>query len=100
MGRRPVSQKYEKLLLDTHVFLWVMSSPEKLSRRAAAAIDDADHLYISTITAWEIVMLARKRRIDIGERPADWVREAVASLELNPLPPSLDIAMESDLLEA
>ncbi len=86
------------VLLDTHVFLWTMSSPANLSRRAAAVIEQAPHLFISAITGWEIMMLARKGRIDLGSDPSAWIRDAVASLELIILPLSLEIALTSESL--
>lgn len=87
------------VLLDTHVLLWVMSDPRRLTVRAVEEVERAEHLYISSITAWEVVMLARKRRIDVGPNPGAWVRDAVALLDIIPLPLSLDVAIESDRLE-
>ena len=44
-----------KYLLDTHVFLWTVFTPDKLSGKARRAIEDPDNLiYVSTITYWEI----------------------------------------------
>ena len=41
-----------KLLLDTHTFLWLDSSPEKLSQTALAACEDpANQLYLSVVSA-------------------------------------------------
>ncbi len=42
-------------LLDTHAFLWAVFSPEKLSRKARAAIvDPANAVCLSSISLWEI----------------------------------------------
>lgn len=44
-----------KYLLDTHVFLWTVFSPDKLSVKARKVIEDRDNeIYVSTITYWEI----------------------------------------------
>ena len=41
-----------KLLLDTHSFLWLHSSPEKLSQTALAACEDlTNQLYLSVVSA-------------------------------------------------
>ena len=41
-----------KLLLDTHIFLWLDSNPEKLSQMALAACEDpANQLYLSVVSA-------------------------------------------------
>jgi len=42
-------------LLDTHVFLWTLFDPEKLSKKARQAIEDPDNtVYVSASTYWEI----------------------------------------------
>ena len=42
-------------LLDTHAFIWMASSPEKLSSKARAAILDASNeLWLSTASLWEM----------------------------------------------
>lgn len=39
-----------KLLLDTHTFLWLLTSPEKLSERALAACKDLENqLFFSNL---------------------------------------------------
>ncbi len=44
-----------KLLIDTHAFLWLMSEPAKLSRKALEACEDhGNELYLSVVSAWEM----------------------------------------------
>lgn len=44
-------------LLDTHIFLWVLSNPEKLSKKAAAAIQNPAHsVFVSAVTSVEITI--------------------------------------------
>ena len=48
------------ILLDTHVLVWLMGKPEKLSRSAASAIRRArssDGLSIADVTIWELALL-------------------------------------------
>ena len=42
-----------RLLLDTHVFLWWQSADHRLSRRIRAAIETADVVFVSVASAWE-----------------------------------------------
>jgi PIN domain nuclease of toxin-antitoxin system len=55
------------ILLDTHVVVWLVSEPERLSKKARAVIDDArqngDGLAVSGITLVEITTLYGRRRI-------------------------------------
>ena len=55
------------ILLDTHVVVWLVSEPERLSKKARAVIDDArqngDGLAVSGFTLVEITTLYGRRRI-------------------------------------
>lgn len=48
------------IILDTHVLVWLVTQPEKLSRPAASAIRRArvsDGLSIADVTVWELASL-------------------------------------------
>ncbi len=42
-----------RLLLDTQVYLWFLADSPKLSRKARAAIQEADDVYVSAASIWE-----------------------------------------------
>lgn len=43
------------LLLDTHVLLWALLEPQKLSPALRSALEDSDNtLVVSAASAWEI----------------------------------------------
>lgn len=42
-----------RVLLDTHLLLWALSSPSRLSKRARQRIDSSD-MYASAASIWEI----------------------------------------------
>ena len=44
------------LLLDTHILLWWLAQDARLTKRAQAAITDADKVYVSAASAWEIAI--------------------------------------------
>jgi PIN domain nuclease of toxin-antitoxin system len=58
------------ILLDTHVLIWLISDPVRLSRDASAAIQESrasgEGLAIVDITLWELAGLAGKGRIQLG----------------------------------
>ncbi len=58
------------ILLDTHVLVWQVVQPQRLSHRAASAIRSAhstDGLAIASITLWELATLfARQRLVATG----------------------------------
>lgn len=44
-----------KVLLDTHVFMWMAAEPEKLSAKAKECIMNADNtLYLSIVSLWKM----------------------------------------------
>jgi PIN domain nuclease of toxin-antitoxin system len=48
-----------KLLLDTHTALWMVNEHEKLSANARIMLlDDANAIYISIVSLWEIAIKA------------------------------------------
>jgi len=49
-----------RLLLDTHVFLWLESQPQKLERHMRTFLDPTNMLYLSAASVWEI---ANKRAV-------------------------------------
>ena len=53
-----------RLLLDTHAFLWALTAPERLSRRARRAVEDEDNdVLVSVASAWEIAIKAGLGRL-------------------------------------
>lgn len=53
-------------LLDTHIFLWAILTPEKISKKSRSSILDPDSTtYISTITFWEISLKFELGKIDL-----------------------------------
>ena len=54
-----------RLLLDTHVLIWVLSNPRRLPARVANSIRDAEtDVYVSAASTWEIAIKAALRKID------------------------------------
>lgn len=54
-----------KLLLDTHLLIWVAADDKNLSQEARTAIEDLDNtLYFSVASIWEIVIKSGLGRDD------------------------------------
>ena len=45
-----------RLLLDTHALLWLMAGNPLLTPRASSLIQDADEVYVSSASIWEIAI--------------------------------------------
>lgn len=59
-----------RLLLDTHILIWLASEPERLSRAARTMIADAGNaLSFSAISMWEIAIKRALGRTDFSTDP-------------------------------
>lgn len=45
-----------RLLLDTHIILWILTGDGRLSPRAIEMITDADVVFVSAASIWEIAI--------------------------------------------
>ena len=75
-----------KLLLDTHIWIWSLAEPKRLSRRVQQELK-AQHneLWLSLVSTWEILLLHTKGRIHLHGNARDWVTSATAYLREAPL---------------
>jgi PIN domain nuclease of toxin-antitoxin system len=72
----------DRLLLDTHVFLWWRADSQKLTRTARTAIAHADVVFVSAATAWEAAI-----KISLGRlRVPDTIEAGVLDSGFEKLP--------------
>jgi len=66
------------ILLDTHAWIWFVSNPEMLSNRARNRITASmkEKLYISSISTWEVALLAQRKRLFLTMEAGDWIRKS------------------------
>ncbi|MBL8290644.1 MAG: type II toxin-antitoxin system VapC family toxin [Bryobacterales bacterium] len=63
-----------KLLLDTHAFLWAISSDSRLSSQAVAAFEEGE-LLLSAASVWEIVTKYQIGRLELPSPPSEFLPE-------------------------
>lgn len=90
------------LLLDTHVWIWLMNGDEEnLSVEVRTAIDHAaGHagIRVSIISVWELGMLEVRGRIRLAQRCLDWVHKALSAPGVSLAPLTPEIAIDSSRL--
>lgn len=70
-----------KVLLDTHVLLWILTDSSKLSPTAATAYRNPEHeLYVSAASLWEIGIKVSLGKLVLQN---DWPTIITNELELN-----------------
>ncbi len=89
-----------RLLLDTHVWLWRLLDPDRVSEPAERAIAaPGNELLLSPISTWETLVLARKQRIDLRPSASEWVLDALRRSAPTAAPLSHGIALRSEKLQ-
>ena len=84
------------LLLDTHIWLWGLLDPDRLSDRVRRALSSGtDELRLSPISVWEALILAERGRIALEPDPRSWLDEAMAITPVVEVPVTFDVAMAS-----
>ena len=84
------------IILDTCALLWLAIEPERLSERAKSLISThRAGLAVSAISAFEIAIKARKRKLELGVSAEEWWRTALAHHGISSIPVSDEIALAS-----
>lgn len=84
------------MLLDTHIWLWALLDPARLSRAVRALLaSPAETLRLSPISVWEAMMLAERGRIALDPDPRRWLDRALAAAPVTEVPLTFEVAMAS-----
>ncbi len=74
-----------KLLLDTHIWLWLTIDPKRLGRRTAQILNETQNeLWVSPVSTWEALTLHQKRKVYLHGDLTEWVAHAVSGTTLAP----------------
>lgn len=73
------------LLLDTHVLIWWAEGHPKLSSRAVNTIQNADHVFFSAASVWEIATKVRLGKFTLTRALSDVVNDFTNRLHFEPL---------------
>jgi PIN domain nuclease of toxin-antitoxin system len=89
-----------RLLLDTHVWIWLVENPDRLGAHTAKELaDTANELWLSPVSTWEVLTLHRKKRLLLPTNPSDWLPQALAGIQRHaPLTHEIVLAAEHLLL--
>ena len=83
-------------LLDTHIWIWSLLDPERLSPAVVSALTRADaRRWLSPLSVWETLVLLERRRITVDRPPEEWVREALERAPVEEATVTTEIAFAS-----
>jgi PIN domain nuclease of toxin-antitoxin system len=84
-----------KLLLDTHIWIWGVQEPWKLSSEVARAMTTPENvLFLSPVSIWELSMLMERKRVTLNQEPGEWCKASIQGLSLEEAPFTWDVAAE------
>ena len=84
-----------RLLLDTHIWLWSLAEPKRLSRRVQNELRDGNNeLWLSPVSTWEALLLHVKGRIRLHGSLREWVANATMHLREAPLTHEIIVAAQ------
>jgi PIN domain nuclease of toxin-antitoxin system len=74
------------LLLDTHVFLWLQTEPERLGEHRPLVEDERTVLLLSAASSWEIALKYQLGKLPLPEPPQRYVPERMRAIAARALP--------------
>ena len=86
------------IILDTHSFVWLIKTPLKLSAKAKKEILKAQkekEIFISSISAWEIALLVKEGKLNLGIEVSQWVEKLARNSAIHFIPVDNEIAIKS-----
>ncbi len=85
-----------RFLLDTHIWLWSLLEPERLTAPVENSLLDPDaEIWLSPISVWETLVLADKGRIRLDPSPVDWIDKQLGAMPMRDAPLARTVALES-----
>lgn len=88
------------LLLDTHIWLWLVGDPDRLSSQVAEALRNPENeVWISPISSWEIVLLTEKKRFKLSTEVDQWIRNTIRALGLREAALTHEVALQASRID-
>lgn len=84
------------LLLDTHVWIWLLLEPDRLGRKVAGRLEDpSEELRLSPVSVWETLLLLERGRLKAQGDPETWVRRALREVPIRDAALTREVALIS-----
>jgi PIN domain nuclease of toxin-antitoxin system len=84
------------ILLDTHIWVnWILLGRGALKPAFASAIEDADRVFVSAISCFEVTLLVKGRKLELPLSTDEWIKEALEPSAIECLPFTCPIAQRS-----
>ncbi|MBI2339389.1 MAG: type II toxin-antitoxin system VapC family toxin [Deltaproteobacteria bacterium] len=85
-----------KILLDTHIWLWYVSTSPNMPASLRNTLDHhTEDLWLSPISIWETIILIQKGKFGVNTDPVRWVRRCLEQAPLHEAPLNTEVAIKS-----
>ncbi len=82
------------VLLDTHVFVWLLFEPDRLDDAVMARVSDpAERVLLSVASAWEIAIKSAIGKLEVADDLATWLPDRVQKTNTDLLPIAVQHAL-------
>jgi len=81
------------IIIDTHIWIWLVSDPEKLSEKAVSAIEYSKIIGVCPISCWEISTKVTNGKLSLDRNIDVWVQQALARPRIKLIDMSSEIAV-------
>jgi PIN domain nuclease of toxin-antitoxin system len=88
----------EPLVLDTHVWIWLINGDKKLSSVVVRQIEEKareGQVFIPAICVWEVALLEKRGRLAFSTDIGQWVDQALSAPGIQLMALTPDIAIDS-----
>ena len=86
------------LMLDTCALIWLVSGSGNISKETLRKISEAEIVYVSAISAWEISLKVARNKLELPKEPKEWFEMAIECHNLFLIPLDLEILIKANNL--
>ena len=83
-----------KFLLDTHIWVWSVLDPGRLSARVARQlVNPENEIWLSAVSVWELRLLHDKGRLKLMPDAVSWINDNLTRLNIREAPLTFEVAL-------
>ena len=88
-----------RVLIDTHIWIWLADRPKRLGRRTARLLaSDATDVFLSAVSVMEVIVLSEKGRLGKRFDHEAWLPQALTNWPLIEIGATWEIVREAGKL--
>ena len=83
-----------RLLLDTHIWVWSVLDPGRLSARVVRQlVNPENEIWLSAVSVWELRLLHHKGRLKLMPDAVSWINDNLTRLNIREAPITFEVAL-------